>query len=94
MDDKKNFDRQKYIEALEDKGATNPCHRCGHNNFSVIDGYSYYPIQDTWKGTILGGPKIPAILVACNHCGAITPHALGAFEQIKEEQKGKEAQNG
>ena len=81
-----NFDRQKYLKALELKGALKPCHRCESNSFSLLNGYSYYPIQDSWHGTIVSSSKIPAFLVVCNNCGAITPHALGAFEKIKDDQ--------
>lgn len=87
MSDKK-FDRQNYIDQLVEKGANKDCHRCGHESFSVLDGYSFMPVNEK-LGNILGGPSIPAILVVCNNCGAITPHALGAFEQLNKDENGK-----
>jgi hypothetical protein len=91
--DEKNFNRQEYISELTKRNAQNPCHRCSNDNFSLIDGYSYFPIQDRLNGTKLGGPNVPAILVVCNKCGAVTPHAVGAFKSFEKEEK-KESQNG
>jgi hypothetical protein len=62
-----------------------PCPRCGNQHFSILEGYTFFPINET-TGTILGGPTIPAILVVCNACGAITPHALGVFENLNDQK--------
>ena len=67
---------------LNDKKATLPCQRCGQGSFSVLDGYSKLSILNNFKSlnsTVLGGPSVPVVLVACNNCGAITQHALGAL---------------
>ncbi|MBA4320444.1 MAG: hypothetical protein C0412_18760 [Flavobacterium sp.] len=89
MSDKKKFDREKFIKKLDEKGVNKECQRCGHKTFSLIDGYSFMPINET-TGNILGGPAIPAILVVCNNCGSINLHALGALEQLdKNEENGQ-----
>ncbi|MFV0366310.1 MAG: hypothetical protein ACK5JS_07400 [Mangrovibacterium sp.] len=85
MSEKKKFDRLKYQKMLEEKGALKDCHRCGSKTFSLLDGYSFMPVNET-TGNILGGPSIPSILVVCTNCGAITPHALGAFEKIENDE--------
>ncbi|MBK6953343.1 MAG: hypothetical protein IPH24_15250 [Crocinitomicaceae bacterium] len=92
MEDKK-FNRLEYIDELLKRNAQNPCHRCGHNSFSLIDGYSYFPIQEKLDGTVLGGPNIPAILVVCSNCGALISHAVGAFKPFENKEE-KEGQNG
>lgn len=78
------FKKEFYIKELEKKGAILPCHRCGSTSFTLIDQYSNFIIQDSPQGIVLGGTTIPIILVACSNCGAITPHALGAFEKLDE----------
>ena len=88
MSDKKKFDKDRFAQLLTEKGAKNPCHRCGHKSFALIDGYSFLPVNEK-QGAILGGPTIPAILIVCNNCGSITPHALGAFEKLENNDNGK-----
>ncbi len=83
---KNKFDRDKFIDKLVEKGANKDCHRCGQKSFTVMEGYSFLPVNES-TGNILGGPNLPAILVVCNNCGAITPHALGAFENLDEIEK-------
>lgn len=81
-------DRDKIAKLLTQKGATKPCHRCGHTNFVVIDGYSHFSIQDNMsQGLVIGGPAVPVAMVACANCGAITPHALGALGMLESSGK-------
>lgn len=78
------FKKEFYIKELEKKGAILPCHRCGSTNFTLIDQYSNLIIQNNLEGMVLGGTTIPVILVACSKCGAITQHAVGAFEKLDD----------
>ncbi|WP_422766854.1 hypothetical protein ACOX9X_11375 [Photobacterium leiognathi subsp. mandapamensis] len=80
------FDRKKVIEKLEEKKALAPCQRCGQNNFSVLDQMTNFSVQEDTQGFVLGGATVPAALVICNHCGAITPHALGALGLLNSEE--------
>jgi hypothetical protein len=80
---------EKIARLLTEKGATKACHRCGHAAFTVIDGYSIFGIQENLsQGLVIGGPNVPVAMVACNNCGAITPHALGAIGLLPSEVKG------
>jgi hypothetical protein len=82
-------EKQKIIKILEDKGATNPCPRCGENNFAIIDGYFNQTLQEEIVGDIvLGGPAIPSIVTACTNCGFISQHALGALGLLPSSKKG------
>jgi hypothetical protein len=75
-----SIDKDKIAKLLTARGATKPCHRCGHTTFAVLDGYTTYPLQDNLDGgMVLGGPAVPVALVACSNCGAVTPHAVGAL---------------
>lgn len=84
------IDREKIAKILTEKGATNSCHRCNSNQFSVLEGYSNLILHDDiGKGLVIGGPSVPVTLVACNNCGAITSHALGALDLLPKEEEGK-----
>lgn len=77
------------VRILTERGVRLPCNRCGSNKFTVIDSYSFFNLQDIPTGIRLGGTTIPVALTACENCGAITPHALGALGLLpkQEEQK-------
>lgn len=85
------MDRDKIAELLTDRGATKPCHRCGNSQFTVLDGYSNVSLQEDFNsGIIIGGVTIPVTYVACNNCGAITGHAVGALGLLPKEEGGNE----
>lgn len=85
------IDKQETAEKLKEKGAHLPCHRCGNKTFSILDGYSKFLVDekiDALNIFTVGGPSVPIILIVCNNCGAITPHAMGALDLLpKGEQK-------
>lgn len=87
----KNLDKERIIKALETKGANKPCHRCGSHTFSLLDKHSYMRLIDDWDNVTYGGEMItvPVFLIACTNCGAITPHAVGAFEEIPKKADAK-----
>ena len=83
-------DRKKEIvKALEDRGAKLPCPRCGNQQFTLLDGYFNQSIQMELKGMVLGGPSIPSVVIACNKCGFLSQHALGALGLLPREEVGK-----
>ena len=87
------LDKNEIIKLLKERGATNPCQRCGKSSFSVIDNYSTLNLHNELDGSIrISGPNVPVALVVCTNCGAITAHALGALGLLpirKEEKNGK-----
>ena len=81
------IDRDEIAKLLKEKGATNPCHRCNQKQFTVLEGYSPLTLQDDiGKGFNIGGPAVPVALVACNNCGAIAAHALGALGLLPKDE--------
>lgn len=73
---------------LTDKGADKPCHRCGHEDFAIIDQYTYIPLQESLSQSItIGGAVIPAILTICINCGSVNFHALKGLGLLPEHQK-------
>lgn len=70
---------------LTDKGADRPCHRCGHEDFAIIDQYTYIPLQEKLSQSLkLGGSAIPAIVTVCVNCGAVNFHALAGLGLMPE----------
>ena len=69
---------EKIIKVLSSKGVTKGCPRCGQLHFNVVAETSI-PINTTPGVINLGGPVVPTVIVACNNCGFITHHALGAL---------------
>jgi len=88
---KLKFDREQIMKALNDKGTNLPCHRCGNKSFAIIDGFTRYHLSDNIDDNVLGGQGVPAILVACNKCGALTPHA--ALALVKPEEQNEKGEN-
>ena len=73
-------EKNRIIEALNQKGVRLPCSRCGNNNFTLIDGYFNHTFQPQLNGNVvLGGPSIPSVGVVCSRCGLINYHAIGAL---------------
>lgn len=74
------MDKNEIIKKIEEKGATQPCPRCGNNNFAIVDGYLNQSVQkEISGGLIIGGPSIPSVAVVCSNCGFISQHALGSL---------------
>ncbi len=73
--------------ALQRKGANKPCDRCGHSQFSIIDEtlLTMQPLNGSF--VVGGGGGVPAVVVACNNCGNLWHHALGALNMIPPELK-------
>lgn len=81
--------KKEIVKALEDRGAKLPCPRCGNQQFTLLDGYFNQSIQTELKGMVLGGPSIPSVVIACNRCGFLSQHALGALGLLPREEAGK-----
>ena len=77
-------DKQKIIEALQERGANEPCPRCRNTDFTVVDGYFYQALQTELNAISLGGPGVPSVAVVCTKCGFMSQHALGALGLLPE----------
>lgn len=80
---------EKIIQELSKRKATLPCHRCGHTSFQLLNGFFKHTVQDDLKQTILGGPTLPTIGVACSNCGNVSFHALGALGFLENADTGE-----
>ena len=76
--------KQRIANALTRVGANQPCHRCGNNRFSLLDGFFNLPLVPTLGDWVLGGPTVPAVVVACTRCGYLSYHALGVLGLLQE----------
>jgi len=74
------INRDNVASILEQRGANKPCNRCGNDKFALLDEFSNIFLTKKPDGSlVVGGPTIPVAIVACNNCGAITFHAIGAL---------------
>jgi hypothetical protein len=72
--------KQKIAKEIEAKGALKPCGRCGHQNFSLLDGFVSLTLsQEVSNNLVIGGPSVPCAVVACSNCGHIDFHAIGSL---------------
>ena len=85
------INKNEIAKILTNRGAIRSCHRCGRTEFTVLDGYSIVTLQEDFRmGIQIGGLTVPVTYVACNNCGAITAHALGALGLIPDKKKEEE----
>ena len=68
--------REAIAAALNGKGASKPCSRCGGTQLEIV-GETLVPIQEQPGTLVIGGPSILTVIVACTKCGHIWQHALG-----------------
>jgi ribosomal protein S27AE len=68
--------REDISKRLQDNGVNRPCPRCGHTQFSLIDGYAVFGMVDRLDDDGVQN-LIPSVCVACSRCGFLTFHALG-----------------
>ena len=78
--------KQEIIKALSDRNAIGPCPRCENKAFTLLDGYFSQSLQSNPTGMVLGGPTVPSIVMACNRCGFLSHHALGALGLLPEKE--------
>lgn len=65
-------------EALRQKGATEPCPRCGRTRFSVLGEGSVDvlpPSTGILRSAVKNWSQIPTLLVVCDNCGYLAQHA-------------------
>jgi hypothetical protein len=74
----------KIIAALNSKGATKSCPRCGHLHFNVL-AETTIPVNNDPTVFAITSDLIPTAIVACSNCGFLTQHALGALGLVSEE---------
>ena len=74
---------EEIISALEQRGANKLCARCGKDGFSFVSK-AMVSIQDDLQTVWLGGKSIPTATIACNNCGNLSFHAIGALGLLKE----------
>ena len=74
------FDKNQIVQLLEERGAVNPCSRCGNPKFTILEGFSHLSLQENHNdGVVLGGKSVPIVHVACTNCGNLSMHAIGVL---------------
>ena len=95
MNQSRHLDQDTVIEALKRLGANAPCPRCGNAQFTLLNGYDNILINRTIDGVLFpGGPQspavqVPTVLLACDRCGYLSAHALGALGLLPVEEESR-----
>lgn len=71
-----------------------PCARCGRQKFALLDGFARIDQQTDMSTVSFGGPTVPCAIIACENCGNVTLHALGALGLLAEIAPPEEKKNG
>ena len=77
LSDDKRREIGKYLDSL---GAKEPCPRCRHSLFFVVDNVDL-PLAPTYIGPSILPNALPTVLTACANCGFVALHALGLLPQ-------------
>ena len=72
-------ERIKIGKILSERLGIITCPICKKGHFALIDGYLSHVLTDDYHQINLDGKMIPFVMLACNNCGYITHHALGAL---------------
>ena len=62
------------------------CPMCGHNKFTIADGYFTPILQKDLTSYKLGGASIPSIIIICTNCGFMSQHALGVLGLLPKKE--------
>lgn len=72
--------QEEIIKLLTAKGAIQPCPRCSNAQFELI-GETSIPVGKEQKSLLATSiPKMPVLILACNHCGYVAYHAEGIVD--------------
>jgi ribosomal protein S27AE len=70
------------MNEVESAGALSPCPRCGHERFTLVDGYFLEHLQKQLRNVVISGDnRFASIALTCDRCGFIAQHALGVLQR-------------
>jgi ribosomal protein L37E len=84
--------REAIAAALNERGVSRPCPRCGNATFQVETGIIAHPVQSDLQTLTIGGVSIPVAVTSCRRCGFISEHALGQLGLISMFESAKDAE--
>lgn len=79
--------KEEIYAGLGKLGAFEPCPRCRHNSFEVLEGYAEISLQPELSLSLQEPYKTKAALSICSNCGYIAMHQLSKV--ISSAEKGE-----
>ena len=83
------FDKEKkdeIISALVARAPQLECPMCHGKQFTFVDGYILYALQEKTNSMRLGPTTfLPSIQIVCSKCGFISSHALGTLGLLPQD---------
>lgn len=77
--------RADIVKRLQERGMNRPCGRCGHEKFTLVDGYAVFALAMKLEAEH-AERLLPSVCIACARCGYLTFHALAALGMLSENQ--------
>lgn len=77
--------RADIVKRLQDRGVNRPCGRCGHDKFTLVDGYAVFGLVMQLESENVER-LLPSVCVACSKCGFVTFHTLAPLGLLPEDQ--------
>lgn len=84
------LEKQKIIDTIKQKGATNNCPRCNQKDFTLLEGYFIPEIIPTIPVFFPTSASVRSIVIVCNNCGYMSQHAMGILELLPIINENKE----
>lgn len=70
-------DQARITDSLNGAGATLPCPRCGHTDFTLLDGYVIENLQSQIRNVVIGSNnRLVTAVMVCSGCGFMSWHAM------------------
>lgn len=76
--------QEQIVHRLRELGATLPCPRCAAASFSLVKELSAVLVAPGAGTVRADGLTLPAVILMCNQCGFLSPHALTALGLAEE----------
>lgn len=87
--------KKEIVRILNDRVPSLECPMCHGKQFTIVDGYSNFMLQDKTNIISIGpGSIIPTIPIVCNKCGYVSFHALGTLGLLPKENSESKSNEG
>jgi ribosomal protein S27AE len=77
--------RKRIVDKLQERGVNRPCGRCGHDKFTLIDGFAVFGLVMKLESEHVER-LLPSACVACSKCGYVTFHTLAPLGLLAPDQ--------
>lgn len=77
--------RSDIVKRLQERGVNRPCGRCGHEKFTLVDGFAVFGLVMKLDSEHVER-LLPSACIACARCGYVTFHTLAPLGLLAKDQ--------